>query len=43
MVGQLGAAAAWMAPEAGVHIEEVLCLAQGAAACEFLLRWEAGG
>jgi len=41
VVGLLSAAAAWMAPEAEVTIEETSCRAQGGPACEFNLRWEA--
>jgi hypothetical protein len=40
MIGMLSAAAAWIAPEAETRIVESACRAQGAAACEFIIRWE---
>lgn len=43
MLGQLAAAVAWIAPGVAVQVQETQCLAQGADACEFSLRWEAGG
>lgn len=43
LLGLLGAAAAWIAPEALMHVEEVSCRALGASGCEFLVRWEDGG
>jgi hypothetical protein len=43
MLGLTGAAAAWIAPDVETHVEETACRAQGASACEFLVRWEAGG
>jgi hypothetical protein len=43
MLGLLTAAAAWIAADAVTVVEETSCRAKGAAACEFLVRWEAGG
>jgi hypothetical protein len=39
--GLLGAAAAWIAPEAEFHIEEDACRASGAQGCRFLVLLDA--
>jgi hypothetical protein len=43
VAGLLAAAAEWIAPESGAAVEETACRAQGAAGCEFHIRWEAAG